>query len=286
MSETILVIGATGNVGSTLVPLLAQKGIHVRAATRNPNDYPVQEHVQPLFFDYDDEATYETAVQGADRLFLLVKTADSDPTKTAGKLIDYAQRAGIKHIVLMTAFGVNYAGEELSMRRLELLLIKSGVPYTILRPGWFMQNFSKGFLYPMIANGGTIYLPAEEAQSALIDTRDIAEVAAIALISDAHYNKEYGLTGAETFSYGETATILSQHTGRTIQYQSIPETAFKQSLQDAGWQPDQIEFMATLFAGVREGQASMVTPELGNLLGRTPTPFNQFVQDHKQVWQN
>ncbi|HRV96460.1 MAG TPA: NAD(P)H-binding protein, partial [Anaerolineae bacterium] len=178
MSHKILVLGATGNVGSALVKFLVEKGEQVKAATRHPADYPPTGNVEPVALDFERPDTYASALVGVDRVFAITKTADIHADKTLNPLIDQAKAAGVAHIILMTAMGVDQAPEDVPIRRVELHLINSGVDYTILRPNWFMQNFSPGFLLPMIQQGGTFYLAADDTKTSLIDARDIAAVAA------------------------------------------------------------------------------------------------------------
>lgn len=284
MSKHILVIGATGNVGRSLVPFLVERGEVVKAATRQPEAYPSQAGVTAVSFDYDQPHTYAPALAGVDRLFLIAKGADPAPQKTVNPLIDAAKAAGVNHIVLMTAMGVEQA-EEIGLRQVERHLIASGVPYTILRPNWFMQNFSTGFIYPILQQGG-IYLPAGEAATSQIDTRDIAAVAAAALTDPGrHAGQEYPLTGPEPLTYAQTAAILTEVAGQPITYVPISEEEMAQALSGAGWEPGQVGLMLGLFQAVRAGYAAPVSPAVADILGREPIAFSQFARDNAGVWQ-
>ncbi len=146
MSNKILVLGATGKVGQTLVQLLAEKGEQVKAATRQPAAYPAQPNVEAVAFDQDQPQSWSPALADVDRLFLLsAKAGDLQPDQTLNPLIDAAKTAGVRKIVLMTAMGVEQA-EGVGLREVEKHLIASGVNYTILRPNWFMQNVTLGFM--------------------------------------------------------------------------------------------------------------------------------------------
>ena len=144
MSEKILVIGSTGNVGTHLVQLLAEEGQAVKAATRQPQNYPVRMKVEAVKFEYEDSSSYAPALEGVDRVFLLAKTTDPEPQNTLNPFIDAAVKAGVRHVVLMTAKGAEQS-EDAGLRKVEKHLIASGLAYTILRPSWFMQNFYPGF---------------------------------------------------------------------------------------------------------------------------------------------
>ncbi|MEI6045860.1 MAG: SDR family oxidoreductase, partial [Chloroflexota bacterium] len=268
MSKKILVVGATGNIGRTLVNLLAEKGESVKAATRHPETYQAHANVEAVAFDYDQPESYGPALAKADRLFLLPKAGDPEADKTLIALIERAKQEGwVGHIVLLTAMGVDQADENLGLRRAELHLINSGIAYTILRPNWFIQNFAGGFILPSIKAMGGIYLPAGDAKTSFIDTRDIAAVAAEAFTDDRHWNKEYTLTGGEALSYQEAAAIVSEVAGRTIPYASISEDDARVGLSRMGWPAVQIDFMLQLFGAVRQGWTAAISPVVAEILG-------------------
>jgi uncharacterized protein YbjT (DUF2867 family) len=275
-----LIIGATGNVGSRLAAHLAARGHTVRAATRSADDYDGPGTA--VAFDYDDRATWGPALDGADGVFALAKSADREPQHYLVPFIDRAHEVGVERFVLMTAAGVEYT--EAGFRRVERHLEASDLGWTILRPSWFMQNFYPGFLYPMIRNGGTIYLPAGDGASAFIDAEDIAAVAAEALTDDAHRGQAYTLTGPKALTYGEAVGALSTVAGREVRYQPIPDEAFRQSLADAGWLPGQIETMSVLFGTVRDGAAAHTSDAVERVTGRPPRSLQTFAREHADAF--
>jgi uncharacterized protein YbjT (DUF2867 family) len=283
MSHKILIIGATGNVGSHLVKLLAEKDEQVKAATRKPEVYTTQPKVEATAFEFDDPTTYAPALEGADRVFLLARSADPEPQKILIPFIDQAKASGVNHIVLMTAMGVDQA-EELGLRKVEKHLIVSGMAYTILRPNWFMQNFNPGFILPSIKENGGIYLPADDAKLSFIDTRDISAVAAAALTGDGHKGKEYTLTGGQALSYAEAAGIISAASRREIKYVAISDDDARDAMKSAGWSPQQVEFMLGLFYTVRQGWSAPISPAVTSVLGREPISFEQFARDNADAW--
>ncbi len=283
MSNQILVIGATGNVGHTLVELLAGKGESVKAATRHPEKYSGPRGAQAVHFDYDQPGTYTAALASVDRMFVIAKTGDAAPETVLIPFLDRARRSGVRHTVLLTARGVEQS-EDIGLRKVERHLMASAVDYTILRPTWFMQNFSHGFILPMIQQSGDIFLPAGDGATSFIDTRDIAAVAAETLTSEGHKGKEYGLTGGEALTYAEAAVLISEAAGREIRYVPISDDDMRNSLTATGWSADQANFMASLFFPVRQGWAASVDPAVSSILGRAPITFEEFVQDNKAAW--
>lgn len=284
MSNKILVIGATGNIGHTLVRLLAEKGAMVKAATRQPHTYTAQTGVEAVAFDYDRPESYAPALAGVDRVFAIPKNADPVAQETLNPFIDAAKAAGVSHVVLSTAMGVDQAPPDLGYRQVELHLMQSGMAYTILRPNWFMQNFNPGFILPMIQQGGAIYLPAGDAPVSFIDTHDIAAVAAKVLTEPVHGGREYTLTGGTALTYAEAAALISKAAGREIRYVPVPDEAMREALTGAGWWSGQVELMVGLFGGVRQGWAAPVVPTLAELLGRAPITLAQFAAENAEAW--
>jgi uncharacterized protein YbjT (DUF2867 family) len=283
MSNRILVIGPTGTVGHSLVEQLAARGQKVGAATRHPETYAGPAGVEVVRFDYDQPETYGPALQGVDRVFALPKNASNDADETLNSFIDAAKAAGVRHFALMTFRGVDMAPDS-GFRKAELHLSDSGLPYTLLRPQWFMQNFNPGFILTMIRQMGGIYLPAGDGKISFVDTRDIAEVAAIVLTEDGHLGKAYGITGSEALDFGEAAAIVSAAAGRTIGYTSIPDQDFRNGLKAAGWTPGQVGMLTGLLDAVRAGLAAGIDSTTQDLTGRSPRSFADFVKENAYAW--
>lgn len=283
MSNQTLVIGATGNVGKRLVELLAAQGVGVRAATRQTAGYDGPHGAQPVDFDLDRPETFGPALAGVDHAFVIARSGDAQPENALNAFFDQAKAAGVQHVVFLTAAGVEM-NEEVGLRKAERHLMASGLDYTILRPTWFMQNFSAGFIQPMIAQMGAIYLPAGDGKTSFIDAADIAAVAAVALTQPGHAGQAYTLTGGEALTYGEAAAIISEVAGRPVGYVAIPNEAFRQSLLDNGWPAESAGFMAGLFQPVEQGWAGAVSPAVAAVLGRAPITFRQFAEANAAAW--
>ena len=178
----ILVTGATGKTGGELVKLLAAKGHLVRAATRNPSQgktvFP--QGTEAVQFDFERPDTFAPALLEIDKVFLIARPGDNRSDQVAMPLIDEARKASVRHIVNLTAMGVE-KDENFMLRRLEKHVEASGIAFTHLRPNWFMQNFNEGPMYADIHRTGALHLPAADARVSFIDIRDIAAVASAAL---------------------------------------------------------------------------------------------------------
>jgi uncharacterized protein YbjT (DUF2867 family) len=287
MSKSVLVTGSTGKTGSEVVKGLLAKGETVRAGAHTPDKatgmFGSQAGVQVVSLDLGRPETFDAALAGVDRVYLLAVTGETAADKALMPFVDRAKSAGVRHIAYMTARGAEM-DENNPLRKVERYIEKSGMAYTFLRPSWFMQNFSSGFIAPMIQGMGGIYLPAADAKTSFIDARDIAAVGVAALTEPGHDGKAYALTGGQAWTYGEAAEILSRAAGKSIRYVALSDEDFRSSLAAQGWKPEQIAMFSNLFSGVRQGWAAAVSPDVANVLGRPQITLEQFAQDHAAVW--
>lgn len=283
MSEafTILVLGATGTVGSTLVQRLVDDGHRVRAATRAPDRYVGPG--MPVALDLSDANTWDDALAGVDRLFLLSPPGHADQRALLQPFAEAALRAGaLRRIVTMTAQGVD-ADDAIPFRQLERFVEASGVEFVHLRPTWFSQNFHT-FWGAGIRDGGSLALPAEDAKVAFIDARDIGESAATVLTrDDIELNRAYVLTGPRALTHADAAAVLSEAAGRTITYASISDGVFREQLQPSGLPADYIELLVGLFGFVRLGAAQEVNDNVAALTGHPPRTLEAYAAEHRDA---
>lgn len=285
MTEKILVTGATGKVGRELVKRLLARGVEVKAGTRSPElavDLfgPGAEVVE---LDYDVTATWDAAVQWADRVFLVPPPFDPSGDEALVPFLDWAVQSGARHVVLLSAMGIE-ARERLALRRIEQRLERTGVEWTLLRPNIFMQNFARGFVARAIRDEGLFRLPVNDAPVSFVDGRDVAAVAARVLEDDAHFGTALTLTGPEALDHHQVAAIIAEETGREIRYEPISEDRMRESLATEGWPAGQADTFAGLMAAIREGRRSDVTDDVQRVTGRAPTPFRDFAHEHAGTW--
>jgi len=274
--KRVLVTGATGNLGRAVIAALRNKGLTARAAGRDTKKLNAIGG-ETAVFDYANHSTASTALHDVDALFLMAPPLDAEAPAKLKPVIDLAKSRGVRHIVLNSAFGVD-AVEQAPLRVCERYLIGSGVPYTILRPNFFMENFSTGFLAPMVKMGG-IYLAAENAKTSFISVVDIAEVAATAFAKTLT-SKEYNLTGPEALDHTQVAALISQVSGKRVTYQAIPEEAMLNGLRGTGMPEGAAQYVGVLYSAVRAGYASAVTPDVETVTGKKPTDFETFVRQN------
>ena len=285
MSKQILVIGATGRVGSELVKILIQNGKSVRAATRNPSKASSGFHksVHVVEFDYDRPQTFAPALDGIEKVFLTVRPGDNHSDKAAMPLINLAKEMKVQRIVDLTSMGVEQ-DDSFMLRILEKYVEDSGISFTHLRPNWFMQNFNSGPMFADIKATGALHLPAADARISFIDVRDIAAVGFAALRQSHHSGRAYTLTGKESLSHFQVVEKLSRVAGKEISYIPISENIACETLMKNGIPTDLIERWSEFYRKVRKGLCSPISTDIESVLGRSPILFDQYVNDYAISW--
>jgi uncharacterized protein YbjT (DUF2867 family) len=282
----ILVVGATGNTGRETVPRLLERGIAVRALSRDPERaraLPGFSGAEIVAGDPARPETLEPAMQGVTKVFLIPPSGPGSDTSEQN-VIEAARRAGVRHIVKLSALCADPSAPSMALShnyRAEEILKSSGVPYTILRPSSFMQNFL--YYYSASIRGeGAVYQSLGEARMAIIDTRDIAEVAIKVLTSEGHEGKTYDLTGPEALTYAEAAEKLGAAIGRPVRYVDVPAAAYEQALVGFGLPPFVAAEVVNIYGRgpYREGKAGSISSSVADLLGRPARSFSEFARDH------
>jgi uncharacterized protein YbjT (DUF2867 family) len=220
----LLVTGATGHVGRELVRELDARGAAFRVLVRDPaRAAGLPERAERVVGDLDRPATLAAAMDGVERLFLLVPGIGIEHTEHA---VAAARAAGVRHVVYLSSYAV--IGDPVPAmgrwhRDREQLIRASGIPATFLRPCGFMTNAFDWL--PTLRAGGYVLDPVGPGRAAPIDPADIAAVAAVTLTEDGHEGEQYLLTGGETFTVAEQVQILAKATGRDIEVRAVATPA-------------------------------------------------------------
>lgn len=281
----ILVTAASGTVSSVLVNTLKETNQDFRIALRNlekANELGWN-GLDTVVLDFEKPETHSTALDGIEKIFTLLPNYTENFLQNFKTFLDTAKSKGVKHIVFMTAMGVEH-NEEAPLRQMEKYIEQNGFTYTFLRPNWFMQNFVK-FHGAAIKNLGGIYLPAGNAKTSFIDTRDISECAYEALLDDRHINKAYTLTGPEPLSHFDVAKKISNALGKDVQYHALTDDEARDLFTKIGYTNEMTEMMIGLYNFVKQGYSEIVTEDVKIILGREPINFDKFVQDYLEFWQ-
>lgn len=280
----IAVTGPTGNVGAEVVRSLRAAGAPVRALSVDPERArrALGDDVEHVRLAFGDEATYAGAFQGARALFLMRPPQITDVARRIHPAIDAARAAGVRRIAFLSLQGVE-RNPVVPHYRIERHLRRSGVPTTMLRPSFFMQNLGTTHR-DEIRDEGRIFVPAGRGRTSFVDVRDVAAVAAKALLEAGHEGRAYELTGREALGYAEVVKILTEVLGRPITYADPSPLAFWRRSRAQGTPAAFVVVMLGLYTVSRLGMAARVTPDLEELLGRPPITVRGFAEDHAEVW--
>ncbi|HEU4324560.1 MAG TPA: SDR family oxidoreductase [Roseiflexaceae bacterium] len=283
MAERILVTGATGTVGAEVLAELQRVGAPVAAAVRDVGRArrALGDQIDCVPFDFAQPATYDGALAGVRRLFLMRPPAIGD-ARQLSPLIAAAQRAGVEHVVFLSLLGAE-RNPVVPHHGIEQELLASGMDWTFLRASFFMQNLSTTHRDD-IRDGDVIFVPAGDGRTSFIDARDIGAVGALALTDDRHRNRAYPLTGDAALTYSEVAELLSQALGRPIRYPRPSLAAFALRMRSRGLPWPFILVMCGIYTTARLGLAGAVTPDTAQLLGRPPISVARFAQDYRSSW--
>ncbi|MGW3045048.1 NmrA family NAD(P)-binding protein [Kitasatospora sp. NPDC001159] len=283
----IVVTGATGTVGSKVVVGLRERGQAVRALVRAGSEGPAEwdEAVERVAADFADPDSLDAALAGADTVYLLV-AVHPEMAAHERNVIDAAVRTGRRpRIVLHAAAGVEYRPESVRFVGSHVAgldhLKASGLPWTVLGPNGFYQNFL-GMAESVKA--GTLAVPGGDGAVSYVDARDVAAAAVEVLATEGHEGAVYTLTGPAALTHGELAEQLAAAVGRPVAYTALtPEQALAGML-GAGWQAWRAEGMVELYGLYAAGQASAVSSDVEKLTGRRPRSFAEFAAEHTDVF--
>lgn len=283
----VLITGATGNVGTEVIKSLENidHQLDIYAGVRNSNEDRLKlsnYKVNFSLFDFTNATTYKTALDGCEILFLLRPPQISEVEKYFKPIIDSCKENGVKHIVFLSVQGVEKS-KIIPHHKIEQLIVDSKIPYTFIRPAYFMQNFTTT-LHNDLVNKKRIYLPAGNAKFTLVDVRDIGVVSATILtkISE-HINKSYELTCKEKLTFSEMAKILSDILGTDIMYISPNLLSFFLTKRKEKTPTMFILVMIMLHYFPRFQKEPETTNWVDKITNRQPTTFEQFINDNKKA---
>ncbi len=279
----ITVTGSTGTIGGELVRLLSEAGAAVRAVFRDPGKVRPLPGVAWVRADLRDARLREPVLAGTARLFLLSGNATGFG-RVQIETLRAARELGVAHVVKLSALGASDHSNSAIAREhweVEQALQSTEMSWTILRPHAFMQNWL-GEVAEAVRARGLIESPIGDGRVPFIDARDIAAVAAEALLHpEAHAGRRYFLTGGEAVGYADLAAAISESTGRPVSYRPISMEAARARMEAQGLSAYLIEAMLAIATYQKAGgPTSMVSDKVERILGRPPRTLRDFVRDH------
>ncbi len=278
---SFLVTGSTGNVGREVIKELMRTGEDVRAAVHEASVAAV-EGAPAVHFDFRDPSTFGPALEGTTKVFLMRPPAIADVDATLIPFFNAARKANLRQIVFLSLIGVD-KNKRIPHYAVEQAIIPSAIPYTFVRPGFFMQNATQAYRDD-IRFDNRIYVAAGKGKLGFIDVADIGAVAAKAMREEGHENKAYSITGPEAITHFEVAEMISTAVGRTITYANPSNSDYKKHLFRMGYPADYVEVMGGIYFPVRMGWAGGLTDEFEQIMGRKPHNFADFARDNAALW--
>ena len=283
----VLVTGATGNVGSVVVAELLKRGAEVRALIRKPDaDHKLSPSVEVAIGDLLDPVSVEESMKGVDKVFLL-NAVTADELTQALITFGLAKRLKLNHMTYLSVFKVEQFRDVphfASKLAVESALREFGVPHTILRPGYYIQNDVT--LKDALTGPGIYPIPLGTAGIAAVDIRDIAEAAAISLTEEGHDGQTYDLVGPALINGPGNAGVWGKLLGKEIKYTGHNFDQWEQTMRDKvpAWMAFDLRMM---FQGYFDrGFASTETEvaRITKLFGRAPRSYEDFAAETAKLW--
>lgn len=275
---SILVTGATGNVGSRLVRGLAAAGHKVRAFARSGEKARFDGNVEVVTGDFKDVDSLRRALDGTKRMYLLSAAADLE--QHDANAIDAAKEARLELVVKHSVTGAPGKGTLIPRwhRAGEERLEASGIPYVFLRPASFTSN-SLGWVASVKAEN-TVYGALGDAALPVVHPDDIADVAAAVLTKPGHENKAYEITGPEALTTQQQVDILAEVLGRPLKYVNVTDEAMRDGMLKAGTPPTYVEARVGLVQLLRKQGRIEPSPAVQSITGKPPRTFRQWVEEN------
>lgn len=272
MSEKVLVTGATGTLGKAIAQAVRDSGYSVVQGVRDTAR--VHPQAEAVRLDYAEQSTIAPALESVSALVLMAPPLDGRAPELLKPVLAAAQSGGVKQVVFISAFGVNH-NEQAPLRIVEHMVMESGLPYTILRPNFFMENFSEGPQASGIKRGNSIYLAAGDGKTSFISVKDIAAVVTLAL-KGSLTGTEIDLTGPEALDHFEVAAMISKASARTIEYHPLTEEQMLDGARSHGMPEPVVAYLGGLYSVVRAGYAASIAPVPSSLADYHPRTFQTF----------
>jgi uncharacterized protein YbjT (DUF2867 family) len=268
----------TPHIGSALIQKFVTAGIPVKALVRTPEKAQkiAASNVEIAIGDFTQPDSVSTALKGVEKLFLLSPLEPYLP-QLQGQVIQLAKQAGVKHVVKLSVENADRQST-LTVNRwhgeVERDLEASGLDWTHLRPGYFMQNL---LMSAATIQGQSSFFVMQDEITAAIDARDIAAVAFEVLTGSGHAQQVYHLTGAEVLSFSDMLQQLGRVLGRKIQLVRLSPGDYRQGMASAGL-PEWLITCLLEMSG--QTQTPIVKDSVSAITGKSPILFQQFAEDY------
>jgi len=280
---SILITGYNGNVGKAVGDYLDEIKMPYQIGVRSTQKYlKTKSENEIRTLNFEDVSTFNDALKGIESVFLMRPPKLTDVKGIFEPFISACVSEGVKHIVFLSLLGVE-KNPFPPHHKIEKIIENSGIEFTFIRPSFFMQNLIEPHAKEIVERD-EVYIPSGKANISFIDTRDIGEIIGKCLIYKKHRNQKYTITGSEAIDYYEVAKQLSTSLGRSITYANPSLLRFRKDAILSGVKKEYATVMTVLYLTTKLGMANHVTQTAYEILGRPPRSIQEFIEDHKAVW--
>ncbi|MBX0334301.1 SDR family oxidoreductase [Pontibacter sp. HSC-14F20] len=274
------ITGATGQLGRLIVSKLKEKVApeDLVALVRSPQK-AADLGIEAREAHYDEPETLKSALQGIDTLLLISGSEVGKRATQHGHIIEAAKASGVRRIVYTSLLHADTTSVSLGVehRATEKALKDSGIPHTILRNGWYTENYTGSI--PGALAGGAFIGSAGEGRISSATRADFAEAAVAVLTTEGHDEKVYELAGDEAYTLSELAAEISRQTGKEIPYRNLPESDYAAALTGFGIPEGMAKAIANWDVSVAQDDLYDESHQLSKLIGRPTTPLSVAVKD-------
>lgn len=277
----ILVTGASGQLGRLVIDNLLNTtpANQIVAAVRNPEKVVdlAEKGIQVRQADYSDLDSLVAAMQGVEKVLLVSSSEVGQRTAQHSNVINAAKQASVALIAYTSILNADKSPLILAKEHVETenLLAESGLPYVLLRNGWYSENYTMGVAGAL--EHGVVGC-AEDGKLSTAARADYAAAAAAVLVKDGQAGKVYELAGDNAFTLSEYAAAISKVSGKTVAYQNVPETEFTKILVSVGLPEGFAAVLADSEAGAAKGGLFSDSKDLSTLIGRPTTSIEDSIK--------
>jgi NAD(P)H dehydrogenase (quinone) len=275
-----VVTATSGHLGRLVVRDLLDRGVpasDIVAGARNLDAITdlAQAGVRTAVIDYNDPSTLEQALSTGDTLVLVSGNDLANRDRQHADAVAVAAKAGIGHLIYTSGLQAAQSPSPIaaSHAATENVVRDSGVPYTLLRNGWYTENYARGL--DAVRASGVLLASVGDGRVASATRQDFAAAVGAVVTTDGHLGRTYELSGDVAWSYDELAAALAELLGRDVTYQPVTPEQHLATLTEAGV-PEQLAAMAVAVdAGIRDGAFAYTNGDLARLTGRPTTPLDE-----------
>ncbi|MBJ7289815.1 NAD(P)H-binding protein [Williamsia sp.] len=267
----VLVLGSTGTVGRSVSALLAEEGLDARRATRSPQS------AGQIRFDWFAPETWAPALADVSAVYLIAPVGAADPAVVVEPFLRAARDAGVRRVVVQSSSAVS-AGDP-GLGEIHTLAEQLIPEWTVLRPSWFMQNFTGSSSLAEGVRAGEIVTATGDGPVAFIDARDIAAVGVRALVDPIPRVGAYVVTGPQAVTYSQAAEVITRFTGAPVTHRSVTVDELAALHVEHGLPAEYAPILAALDLDIAAGSENRLTDVVEDVTGRAPRSFEDFVSE-------